>query len=76
MPAARPVGTHEQERELESFGEATGDRLQPGSSVFLPCDAEHGALATGGEALRLLYVFAADSFQEIQCRFSPAGSGA
>lgn len=45
--------------------------IRPGSVVFLPGDAEHGAVNTGAETMRLLYVFAADSFEEVEYRFSP-----
>jgi mannose-6-phosphate isomerase-like protein (cupin superfamily) len=44
--------------------------VRAGSAVFLPGDAEHGALNTGTELLRLLYVFAADSFDQVEYRFS------
>lgn len=50
--------------------------LRPGSAVFLPGDAEHGAVNTGTETLRLLYVFAADSFDQVEYRFSPPGPSA
>jgi quercetin dioxygenase-like cupin family protein len=44
--------------------------VRAGSVAFLPGDVEHGALNTGTETMRLLYVFAADSFEEVEYRFS------
>ncbi|HKL49362.1 MAG TPA: cupin domain-containing protein [Desulfuromonadales bacterium] len=43
--------------------------VRPGSAVFLPSNAEHGVRNTGVEQLRLLYVFPADSFSQIQYDF-------
>lgn len=53
-----------------------GDRypVRAGSVVFIPGEAEHGATNTGSETLRLLYVFATDSFEEVEYRFSARGS--
>lgn len=48
--------------------------VRAGSAVYLPGDVEHGAVNTGSETLRLLYVFAADSFEEVEYRFSPPRS--
>jgi mannose-6-phosphate isomerase-like protein (cupin superfamily) len=48
--------------------------LRPGTSVFIRGDAWHGARNTGAEPLRLLYVFAADSFSDVNYVF-PAGAG-
>lgn len=48
-------------------GEATPVRA--GDAVFIPGDTEHMAVNTGSETLRLLYFFAADSFEEIVYRF-------
>jgi mannose-6-phosphate isomerase-like protein (cupin superfamily) len=39
--------------------------LQRGSLVFIPGDAPHGLCNTGNEVLRLLYVFAVDSLDQI-----------
>ena len=39
--------------------------LQPGSLVFIPGDAPHGLRNTGDEVLRLLYVFAVDSLDQV-----------
>jgi quercetin dioxygenase-like cupin family protein len=44
-------------------------RLRAGTSAFIPGDAWHGARNTGGEPLRLLYVFAADSFGDVKYVF-------
>ncbi len=50
--------------------------LRAGSSVFIPGDVPHGARNTGRDVLRLLYVFAADSFSDVHYVFpSPAESG-
>ena len=43
--------------------------LRPGSSVFIPGDVWHGARNTGSETLRMLYVFAADSFSDVHYVF-------
>jgi quercetin dioxygenase-like cupin family protein len=43
--------------------------VRPGSAIFVPGGAVHGARNTGAELLRLLYVFPADSFDEIQYEF-------
>jgi quercetin dioxygenase-like cupin family protein len=46
--------------------------LAPGTAVFIPADAEHGVRNIGSGPLRFLYVFPADSFSEIEYRFSEA----
>jgi quercetin dioxygenase-like cupin family protein len=47
--------------------------LRAGASVFIPGDVPHGARNTGRDVLRLLYVFAADSFSDVRYVFpSPA----
>lgn len=40
-----------------------------GDAVFIPGHAEHMAVNTGSEPLKLLYVFAADSFEDIVYEF-------
>ena len=40
-----------------------------GSTVFIPGNALHGVKNRDGNVLRLLYVFAADSFEEIEYVF-------
>lgn len=45
--------------------------LRAGSSVFVPGNVLHGARNTGRETLRLLYVFAADSFSGVEYVFAP-----
>ena len=40
--------------------------LQPGSLVFIPGDAPHGLRNTGHEVLRLLYIFAVDSLDQVE----------
>lgn len=47
----------------------TDHPVRTGSAVFIPGGAEHGARNTGAELLRLLYVFPADSFAEIEYEF-------
>lgn len=39
--------------------------LQPGSLVFIPGDAPHGLCNTGDVVLRLLYIFAVDSLDQV-----------
>ena len=43
--------------------------LRAGSSVFIPGNVWHGARNTGPGVLRLLYVFAADSFSDVHYVF-------
>lgn len=45
--------------------------VRAGSAVFLPGDCDHGAVNTGRVTMRLLYVFAADSFDQVEYRFTP-----
>ena len=52
-------------------GEAT--QVTAGDAVHIPGDAEHLAVNTGDEPLRLLYVFATDSFADIEYRFPGDG---
>ena len=47
----------------------TRTNVTSGDAVFIPSDAEHVAVNTGTEPLRLLYVFAADSFADIEYKF-------
>ena len=49
--------------------------VRPGSAVSIPADAEHGIRNTGEEELRCFYCLAADSFADVEYRFSeePAG---
>jgi quercetin dioxygenase-like cupin family protein len=44
--------------------------VRTGSAVFIPGDLEHGIRNTGSERLRFFYAFAADSFADIEYRFS------
>jgi quercetin dioxygenase-like cupin family protein len=46
--------------------------LRAGSSVYIPGDVPHGARNTGCDVLRLLYVFAADSFSDVHYVFPSA----
>lgn len=52
-------------------GEAT--TVSTGDAVFIPGDAEHVAVNTGDTPLRLLYVFATDSFADVVYRFPGRG---
>ena len=47
----------------------TDHPVRPGTAVFVPGSAEHGACNTGAELLRLLYVFPSHSFAEVQYEF-------
>ena len=62
---------------LEGHGqvEIEGARhpLRPGGAVFIPPDAWHETLADSGAPLRFLFVFSADSFEEIQYEFADGG---
>ena len=44
-------------------------QVAAGDAVLIPGNAEHLAYNTGNEPLRLLYVFAADSFADIKYEF-------
>lgn len=44
-------------------------RVKPGSAVFIPGDAVHGLCNTGQDTLRFFYVFAADSFEDVDYHF-------
>jgi mannose-6-phosphate isomerase-like protein (cupin superfamily) len=61
---------------LSGIGVVTVDGNQhpvrPGTTLFIPGDSEHGVRNTGTEVLRLLYVFAVDSFDEVQYVFPGA----
>jgi mannose-6-phosphate isomerase-like protein (cupin superfamily) len=46
--------------------------LAPGAAAFIPGGALHGAHGVGEAPLRLLYVFAADSFDQIRYEFPAA----
>lgn len=88
--AELPPGAHEpvthRHAQVEAYYVLEGEGLvlldgveypvRAGSVVFVPGDAEHGAANTGEGTLRLLYVFATDSFDEVEYRFSPPGSTA
>jgi quercetin dioxygenase-like cupin family protein len=46
--------------------------MRPGSALFVPGGIEHGIRNTGGDLLRIFYVFPASSFEEIHYEFSGA----
>ena len=50
-------------------------RVQTGSVVFIPGNAEHGMRCEGEEEVRWLYVFAADGFGGVVYRFDEPGPG-
>jgi quercetin dioxygenase-like cupin family protein len=52
--------------------EGREQEVRGGAAVFIPGDAEHGIRNTGDGPLRFVYVFPADSFAEIEYRFSKA----
>lgn len=58
---------------LDGTGELTLDgaarAVGPGVAVFLPGGARHGIRNTGATELRLAYVFAADSFADVEYDF-------
>ena len=59
---------------LEGEGEVTIDgvtsRVEAGSTVFIPGDAEHGMVNTGTGVLRCFYVFPTGAFGDVVYRFS------
>jgi quercetin dioxygenase-like cupin family protein len=50
--------------------------LAPGVTAFIPGGVLHGARASGAEPLRILYVFAADAFDQIKYEFPDDRSSA
>ena len=44
--------------------------LRPGSAVFIPGGAQHTAINTADEVLRLFYVFPANAFGDIEYTYS------
>jgi mannose-6-phosphate isomerase-like protein (cupin superfamily) len=76
--APRPARGHmHAHAELYYFVSGTGEvtvngathPVSAGDAVLIPGHAEHLAYNTGNEPLRLLYVFAADSFADIKYEF-------
>jgi quercetin dioxygenase-like cupin family protein len=59
---------------LEGEGVLTLDgedhHLTPGAVVFIPGDSEHGVRHVGEGPLRVFYVLAAGSFEDVEYRFS------
>jgi mannose-6-phosphate isomerase-like protein (cupin superfamily) len=43
--------------------------LAPGDAVFIPGNLIHAARCVGSEPLRILYVFASDSFDQVEYEF-------
>jgi quercetin dioxygenase-like cupin family protein len=58
---------------LEGEGEVTIDgvvsKVEAGSTVFIPGDAEHGIVNTGAGNLRWFYVFPTGGFADVVYRF-------
>ena len=50
--------------------DGTEHPVRAGSSVFVPGDLEHGIRNVAGVPLRVFYVFAVDSFTDVEYRFS------
>ena len=50
-------------------------RLEPGTSVWIPGGLEHGVRSTGDSPLRVFYVFAVDSDDDVDYDFAPSGWG-
>lgn len=48
-------------------------RLAPGDAVFIPGGAWHAAWGVGAAPLRLIYVFAADRFEDVVYEFEDDG---
>ncbi|OOQ82404.1 cupin domain-containing protein [Penicillium brasilianum] len=63
---------------LEGEGEVTIDgvasKVNAGSTVFIPGNAEHGIVNTGSGDLRWFYVFSTGAFGDVVYRFSGKGS--
>jgi mannose-6-phosphate isomerase-like protein (cupin superfamily) len=77
-PGDAPVRPHHHEPveayyilEGEGFVEVAGREhaVRAGSAVFIPGNAEHVVRNTGSVALRLLYVFPVDAFDQVEYRF-------
>jgi mannose-6-phosphate isomerase-like protein (cupin superfamily) len=49
--------------------DGTEHPVLPGTALYIPGDCEHGVRNTGTGVLRILYVFAVDSFGEIRYEF-------
>ncbi len=49
--------------------DGTDHPVRPGSAVFVPGHAVHGARNSGHETLRILYVFPTDSFDQVRYEF-------
>ena len=49
--------------------------VRPGSAVFIPGDAVHGCENPTSSDLRIAYVLAADSFDDVEYRFEDDGGG-
>ena len=78
VDAPRPARGHSHAHaELYYFVSGSGEvtvngvsrAVATGDAVFIPGNAEHFAHNSGSEPLRLLYVFAADSFADITYEF-------
>ena len=52
--------------------EGVDHRVRQGSTVFIPANAWHGVLNTSSDVMRLIYVFAVDSFADVIYEFPPS----
>ncbi len=63
---------------LEGTGVVTIDQIdypvKQGSTVFIPANAKHGLKNTGTTVLKFFYIFAVDSFEEVEYVFSQTPS--
>lgn len=80
VPAGDELGRHRHETvESYFFLEGTGIlalgdaefEVSRGSAVHIPSLTAHGLRNTGADALRFFYVFAADSFLDVEYDFGP-----
>lgn len=81
MPPGGWLGAHQHPpaeiyHVLEGWGlvllGGTEREVRAGSSVFIPGDAEHGIRNIGTSRLRFFYALLADSFADVQYRFTEA----
>lgn len=67
---AQPEVYHILSGEGTVFIDGRAYAVRAGSTVYIPGDAEHAAINTGAEPLRLFYVFATDAIGDVHYRFS------
>jgi quercetin dioxygenase-like cupin family protein len=78
LPHGRSLHAHRHEQQeayfvLDGVGvvtiEGTAHTVRPGVAVFIEGNALHSVKATGGSELRVAYVLAADSFEQVEYVF-------